>query len=104
MQSINEEVLTEQKEDDQKKLREEIKRLREELASVRAENLQLKEDGLKHRIRSGISSSISGDKSLHSELSSPKSVSNPGLALSPQVLGMALLVLIAGILLGKVLF
>lgn len=104
-QSINEEVLVEKEDaETQKKLREEIKRLREELASVRSENLQLKEDGLKHRIRSGISSSISGDKSLHSELSSPKSVSNPGLALSPHVLGMALLVLIAGILLGKVLF
>ncbi|CAG2122106.1 unnamed protein product, partial [Medioppia subpectinata] len=52
--------------DDLKKIKDENKRLREELVSIRAENLQLKEDGLKHRIRSGITSSISGDKLMHS--------------------------------------
>jgi len=102
--SITEEVSVNEKADDVKKLVDENKRLREELASIRTENLQLKEDGLKHRIRSGISTSTSGDKLLQSELSSPKLAPTPGLALTPQVIGIAVFLLIAGILLGKVLF
>ena len=103
-QSITEEVFVPEKGDDVKKLMDENKRLREELASIRSENLQLKEDGLKHRIRSGISSSTSGDKLIHSEVSSPKLSTTPGLALTPQMIGIAVFLLIAGILLGKVLF
>lgn len=102
--SMSEEVSVPEKGDDVKKLIDENKRLREELATIRSENLQLKEDGLKHRIRSGISSSISGDKLMHSEVSSQKLAPNGGLALTPQLIGIAVFLLIAGILLGKVLF
>lgn len=93
-----------QSSDDLKKLCEENKRLREELASIRSENLQLKEDGLKHRIRSGISSSISDDKKFQSELLSKHSGSESALLLNPQTIGIAFILFIAGLLIGKVLF
>lgn len=102
--SIAEEVSVERGED-MKKVLDENKRLREELASIRSENLQLKEDGLKHRIRSGINSSISGDKLMQSEMTSSQKMSpNAGLPFTPQLLGIAVILLIAGVLLGKVLF
>jgi len=78
--------------------------LREEMASIRSENLQLKEDGLKHRIRSGIGSSISEDKTLKSEMLSKHSGSQAGLSLTPQLVGIAFILFIAGILIGKILF
>jgi hypothetical protein len=90
--------------EDLKKLTDENKRLREELAAIRSENLQLKEDGLKHRIRSGIGSTISEDKTFHSDFSSKNSVSQTGLSLTPQLIAISFILFIAGILLGKVLF
>jgi len=99
--SIAEEVMEEDV--NYRKVMEENKRLREELASIRVENLQLKEDGLKHRIRSGITSSISGDKFMASEMSQ-QLASTPGLTLSPQLLGIAIILLMAGVLIGRALF
>ncbi len=90
--------------EDLKKLTDENKRLREELAAIRSENLQLKEDGLKHRIRSGIGSTISEDKTFHSDYSSKNIASQTGLSLTPQLIAISFILFIAGILLGKVLF
>ncbi|XP_054164379.1 vesicle-associated membrane protein-associated protein B-like [Oppia nitens] len=87
--------------DDKKKFADENKRLREELASIRTENLQLKEDGLKHRIRSGIISQISGDnKALPTDVSH-KLAYNGGLVWTPQLLAIAFLMLMVGVIIGK---
>lgn len=89
--------------DKTKSLLDENRRLRDELALIRNENTKLKEDGLKHRIRAGISTSIAEDKASYSEISSHSSVGT-AMSLTPQIVGIALIIFIAGLLIGRVVF
>jgi len=89
--------------DKMKSLLDDNKRLRDELALIRNENTKLKEDGLKHRIRGGISTSIADDKANYSQINSHSSVGT-AMSITPQIVGIALILFIAGLLIGRVVF
>ncbi|KAI1299963.1 Vesicle-associated membrane protein/synaptobrevin-binding protein [Halotydeus destructor] len=97
---------------DVRKVNDENRRLREELTSIRQENMQLKEEGLKQRIRHGASSGTSGSAGTTADLlskqkmasgqDSPQDVAQ--LMMNPNVLAIAVVLFIVGIILGKVIF
>lgn len=65
--------------------------------------MQLKEEGLKHRIRGGISSATD-PASLHTSLSTKVSDDQLGLLQNPQIIGIAVIVFLFGLIIGKVVF
>lgn len=93
---------------DVQKQTDESKRLRDELATLRQENMQLREEGLKHRIRGGIPATEERFRSSDTFSSSRK----PGtddqqlmvLLRNPQVIAVAIVVFIFGLVFGKFVF
>jgi len=100
---------------DLRKVNDENRRLREELTLIRQENMQLKEEGLKQRIRHGNTNTgtagagtatSAGDllaqQKLAAGIASDQDMAQ--LLMNPNVLAIGLVLLIIGILVGKVIF
>lgn len=90
---------------DARKIQDENKRLRDELTHIRQENMQLKEDGLRQRIKHGGQGATTTSADLLSQQSlaaGPQDIFQ--LLLNPNVLAIGLVLFIAGLLAGKVIF
>lgn len=104
---------------DVRKVQDENRRLREELTHIRQENMQLKEDGLKQRIRhrdqegsGGSGAGTTAADLLAQQKMSTRGGSGPNAAgqdiaqllVNPNVLAIGLVLFMIGLIVGKVVF
>jgi hypothetical protein len=97
---------------DVRKVQDENRRLREELTHIRQENMQLKEDGLKQRIRhkgqegSGVATTadLLAQQKLSSSGANAAGQDISQLMVNPNVMAIGLVLFILGLLVGKVVF
>lgn len=89
---------------DARKIQDENRRLRDELTHIRQENMQLKEEGLRQRVKHGQSGTTTSADLLAQQKMIGGSQDLATLFLNPNVLALGVVVFIAGLLAGKVIF